>query len=187
MTSGALAAVIMMVFMELTAPRRRRLAVALGTDTLPKLEEFLRAFASRARWNAASAERLVLVGEETLASLLSEQDDGVDTGRARRLVVTARADGGGAELEFVSGFEEENLEDQLSYLGETAGHTGRSRDIVPPVEALRVVGAPPEVSRRRHRYGESRARALAIPVSSRPGVRIDAAPRESVRRTGWSR
>ena len=33
-------------------------------------------------------------------------------------VVTARADGGGAELEFVSGFEEENLEDQLSYLGE---------------------------------------------------------------------
>ncbi len=118
MTSGALAAVIMMVFMELTAPRRRRLAVALGTDTLPKLEEFLRAFASRARWNAASAERLVLVGEETLASLLSEQDDGMDTGRARRLVVTARADGGGAELEFVSGFEEENLEDQLSYLGE---------------------------------------------------------------------
>ena len=60
-----------------------------------------------------------MVGEETLASLLSEQDDGVDTGRARRLVVTARADGGGAELEFASGFEEENLEDQLSYLGET--------------------------------------------------------------------
>ena len=48
-----------------------------------------------------------MVGEETLASLLSEQDDGVDRGRARRLVVTARADGGGAELEFVSGFEEE--------------------------------------------------------------------------------
>ena len=67
-----------------------------------------------------------MVGEETLASLLSEQDDGVDRGRARRLVVTARADGGGAELEFVSGFEEENLEDQLSYLGETAGYTGRS-------------------------------------------------------------
>ena len=37
----------------------------------------------------------------------------------RRLVVTARTGVGGAELEFVSGSEVENLEDRLSYLGET--------------------------------------------------------------------
>ena len=35
MTSGALVAIILMVFMELTSPRRRRLEVALDTDALP--------------------------------------------------------------------------------------------------------------------------------------------------------
>ena len=34
MTSGALVAIILMVFMELTSPRRRRLEVALDTDAL---------------------------------------------------------------------------------------------------------------------------------------------------------
>ena len=119
MTSGAIVAVIMMVFMELTAPRRRRLEVALDADTLPKLGEFLRAFASRAGWNGAATERLVLVGEETLASLSSEEGDELEGERSRRLVVTARSDGSGAELEFVSASEGENLEDRLSYLGET--------------------------------------------------------------------
>ena len=50
MTSGALVAVIMMVFMELTGPRRRRLNVVLDAEALLKLSKFLREFASRARW-----------------------------------------------------------------------------------------------------------------------------------------
>ena len=119
MTSGALVAVIMMVFMELTGPRRRRLEVPLDADALPKLGEFLRGFALKARWDPASTERLVLVGEETLSSLSSEEGDESERGRSRRLVVTARTDRSGAELEFVSGTEGENLEDRLSYLGET--------------------------------------------------------------------
>ena len=121
MTAGAIVAILMMVFMELTAPRRRRLEVALDADTMPKLEEFLREFASKSGWNEAATERLVLVGEETLLSLLSEdgsQDDAEGDG-VRRLVATARTDGRGAELEFVSGSGGENLEDRLSYLGET--------------------------------------------------------------------
>ena len=61
----------------------------------------------------------LLVGEETLSSLSSEEGDDLERGRSRRLVVTARTDRGGAELEFVSGTEGENLEDRLSYLGET--------------------------------------------------------------------
>ena len=121
MTSGALAAVVMMMFVELTGPRRKRLEVALDTDALPKLGEFLRGFASRAGWNADLTEgRLVLVGEETLASLLSEEGDEVERARGRRLVVTARADGSAAELEFVSASGGENLEDRLAYLGETS-------------------------------------------------------------------
>ena len=82
--------------------------------------EFLRGFASRHGWNDASAERLVLVGEETLASISAEEDGPAEGNGARRLVVTARSSGGGAaELEFVSATEGENLEDRLAYLGET--------------------------------------------------------------------
>ena len=119
MTSGALVAVILMVFIELTSPRRRRLEVTLDSDALPSMTEFLRGFASRAGWNGASAERLVLVAEETLISLLSEERDDLEEDRPRRLVVTVRAGVGGAELEFVTASEGENLEDRLSYLGET--------------------------------------------------------------------
>ena len=116
MTSGAIVAIVMMVFIELTSPRRRRLDIALDTDALPKLSEFLRGFASNAGWSPDSADRLTLVGEETLLSLSSDDDIGADG--ARRLVVTARSAGGGAELEFVSAHQGDNIEDQLSYLGE---------------------------------------------------------------------
>ena len=113
MTSGALVAVIMMLFLELTGPRRKQLRVPLDMDALPQLTEFLKGFASRAKWNAASSDRLALVGEETLTSMISEETDG-----PRRLVVTARVGSGDAELEFVSAAGEENLEDRLAYLGE---------------------------------------------------------------------
>ena len=120
-TSGALVAVILMVLIDMTSPRRR-LEVALDPDALPSLTEFLRGFASRAGWTVASTERLVLVAEETLTGLLSEDGEYPETvewDRPRRLVVTARTDVGGAELEFLSASEGENLEDRLSYLGET--------------------------------------------------------------------
>ena len=117
MTSGAIVAILMMVFMELTAPRRRRLEVALDADTMPKLEEFLRGFASKSGWNEAATDRLVLVGQETQQSLLSE--DGSQDDAERDGVRGPRTDGRGAELEFVSASGGENLEDRLSYLGET--------------------------------------------------------------------
>ena len=121
MTAGALVAIIMMVFVEMTGPRRRRLEVPLDSHALPRIEEFLRGFASKRGWMADSTERLVLVGEETLSNLLTEAEEGDEAreGEARRLIVIARPDGRGAELEFISASGGENLEDQLAYLGET--------------------------------------------------------------------
>ena len=116
MTSGAIVAIILMVFLELTSPRRRRLHVALDNDALPKVEQFLMAFAARLKWNDASTERLTSVGEETLSILLQESGDAENTGR--RLTVNARMEGGAAELEFVTSLEGENLEDHLDYLNE---------------------------------------------------------------------
>ncbi|MDE2837403.1 MAG: purine/pyrimidine permease [Chloroflexota bacterium] len=118
MTSGALVAVIMMLFMELTSARRRRLTLALTTESLPQLQEFLRGAAARAGWNDAATGRLVLVGEETMASLLAEDGERPEGAGARRLVVTARTDHAKSELEFVTGSEGENLEDRLAYMGE---------------------------------------------------------------------
>ena len=117
MTSGAIIAIIMMVFMELTSARRRRMQAALDVAALPALEEFLRGITSKAGWNAESTERLVLVGEETLSSMLPGED-GPPEEEPRRLVVTARTEGGGAELEFLSATEGENIEDRLAYVGE---------------------------------------------------------------------
>ena len=94
-----------------------RLELGLDSETLPKLGDFLRRFASKVGWDSDSAERLVLVGEETLASLETAQDQTEDE---RRLVVAARSRAEGAELEFVCASDRENLEDRLSYLGEAS-------------------------------------------------------------------
>ena len=117
MTSGALAAIIMMLFMELTSPRRRRLRVALDIAALPRIDEFLREFASKRGWNAPSADRLASAGEETLAILLQGNQD-VAGGVERYLTVSARAEGQGVEMEFVTALEGENMEDRLAYLSE---------------------------------------------------------------------
>ena len=119
MTSGSLVAIVAMLFMEITAPRRKRLRVALETESLPQLTDFLRGFASSASWDEASQNRIVLVGEETLASLLEDSDDASESADSRRLAVAAHAVGREIELEFVAASATENLEDQLSYLGET--------------------------------------------------------------------
>ena len=118
MTAGAVVAIIMMMFIEMSSPRRRRLAVALDIAALPRIDEFLRGFASKTGWDDASTQRLALVGEETLSGLLSDVGDDFAVGKAQRLIVTARSNGGAAELEFVAASGEENLEDRLAYLGE---------------------------------------------------------------------
>lgn len=119
MTSGAIVAVLMMAFLEFTGPRRRRLRIDLNPEALPKLMEFMNGFAQRAGWDPQSSKRLRLVGEETLTSLLSVERDEEEREKPRRLHVSARATGGGAELEFVAAVGEENLQDRLAYMGET--------------------------------------------------------------------
>ena len=116
MTSGALAAIVMMLFMELTSPRRRRLQVALEMASLPRIDEFLRAYASKHSWNEVSADRLASAGEETLAILLQGSQEAA--GGERRLTVSARTEGQAAEIEFVTALEGENMEDRLAYLSE---------------------------------------------------------------------
>ena len=110
---GALAAILMTSFMELTSPRRRRLVVELDISALPKIDTFLRDLASRIGWNDASTERLRSAGEETLSSLLRSEGD-----HGPRLVIAAHPQNEAVNLEFMAVVEEENLEDRLAYLSE---------------------------------------------------------------------
>ena len=116
MTAGAIVAILMMLFMDLTGPRTRRLTTGLSNDALPRIDAFLREFASNSHWNAEATERLAAAGEETLA-VLQQEASASDSGN-RRLVVSARLNNQSAELEFITALEEHNVEDRLAYLSE---------------------------------------------------------------------
>ena len=117
MTSGAIVAILMMLFLDFTGPRSKRLTSDLNSDALIKLEPFLREFASARKWEPESTDRLAAAGEETIAVLMQEVDAG-DADGPRRLTVSARGDAQSAELEFATTLEGENMEDQLAYLSE---------------------------------------------------------------------
>ena len=117
-TAGGLMVVGLTLFLELTGPRRRRLDMELAVAGLPKLEEFLCALAARLGWSAEATQRLCLIGEEALTSLV-QQMDAKATDRAKpRLRVLARQDGAAVELEFIAAIGEANLEDHIALLGD---------------------------------------------------------------------
>ena len=119
MTAGGLAAIVLTAFMELTAPRRRRLEVELAVASLPGIDAFLREFAAKIGWSAPATERLCAAGEETLSILLQQAEDGTGGDSGRHLILTARlAADGASELEFLAAASGENLEDRLAYLSE---------------------------------------------------------------------
>ena len=126
--AGAIAAVAMTVFLNLTSPGGRgRLEVELAAASLPAIREFLRGVASSAGWDDASAQRLDAAAEETLISLLEGSEGRAgrgDSGEAPRLIIGARPEGPMIELEFMAVFDDENLEDRLAYLSEEAGGAG---------------------------------------------------------------
>ena len=116
-TTGGLAAILMTLFLELTAPRRSRLEVEFDLSVLPKIREFLAAFAHRSGWDAKMLQRLEAAGEETLLTLTG-QDERDGERRRRRLFLSAQRQGGGAVLEFVAAVGEENVQDRMALLGE---------------------------------------------------------------------
>ena len=125
MTSGGLAAILLSAFMELSGPRRRRIETSLNVEAQPKIRDFLEAFASKAGLGDEMAGRMGLAAEETLLVLLDQADRDEALGR-RRLRVTARAESGGAELEFLAATGEGNIEDRMALVG------GRAAEV--PVE-----------------------------------------------------
>ncbi len=127
MTAGGLVAILMTLFMELTAPRRRRLEVGADLANLPQITQFLDTFAARHGWDTAMAQRLGAAGEETLASLVGQEAGGGEE-RRRRLLLVARKEDGGAVLEFVASTGQENLQDRLTLLDAHSAEVPEERE-----------------------------------------------------------
>ena len=126
MTSGGLVAILMTLLLETAKPRRSRMETELDLSVLPRIREFLGAFASRAGWGAEMAVRLDAVGEEALLSLVRE---GGEEAGGRRLRVLAYPGDGGAVLEFAVAPGGGNLEDRLALLGDPDGEGAAEREI----------------------------------------------------------
>ena len=120
-TTGGLGAILMILYLELTSPRRMRFQSPLHIDSLPDLNEFMARFASNRGWNDAMKERLTAVAEETLLTLspldlsLEVEENGASESQ-RTLIVLAASDGAVADLEFIGGGNEANLEDRIRQL-----------------------------------------------------------------------
>lgn len=125
MTAGGFIAILMTLFVELTAPRRSRLEMSFDFSDLPKITDFLHAFASRNGLDAAMANRLDAAAEETLLTLIpQDEEEG-----ARRLRLVAYKEEGDAVLEFVVSSGEENLQDQIALLSEHVDETPVEREV----------------------------------------------------------
>ena len=118
-TIGAVVAIGMTLLLEAMSRRRARLEVTLEMASIPAIDGFLVRIASNLAWDEASTSRLRSVGEETLASLLTQEEDVEDSNRPR-LIVVARSQGEMVELEFVATTRQENIEDQLTFLTDEA-------------------------------------------------------------------
>ena len=118
MTTGSVCVILLVLIVELSSGRRRRLNVEMSMSSLPRMDEFLRDFAVRAGWREPSVNRLRSAGEETLSSILSQELQDDKDGDRKRLIINARRDSGSIELEFMVTSKGENLEDKLAFLSE---------------------------------------------------------------------
>ena len=135
-TTGGVAAIVMILYLEFTNPRRMRFRSRLHIDVLPELNEFIVRFADRRGWDNAMKERLGAVVEETLLTLAPldlvdltreglslDEEEAEEAKPDRQLVVVASSDGPAADLEFIGGGGEENMEDRLRQLQQYSAET----------------------------------------------------------------
>ena len=128
MIAGGVLAIVATLFTELTKPRSRKVEVAFNRAALRETREFVAGFAAHSGWDEAMAARLEAVSEETLLTLLAQDEEAPDA-TPRRLLVVARREDGGATLEFVAAPGEENLQDRIALLSETGAGEVLEREV----------------------------------------------------------
>ena len=117
----------MILYLELTNPRRMRFQSRLHIESLPDLNAFIDKFATRRKWDQAMRDRLGAVAEETLLTLApldlqgerepAEPEAEKPPEIERSLVVVASSEGLSADLEFIAGPSGDlNIEDRIRQL-----------------------------------------------------------------------
>ena len=139
MNAGGFSAILMTLVLRVTEPRPSRLLTGLDPSHLPRIREFLAKFATRHGWGDGMSHRLEAVAEETVLALTQETAGAGQSGARerdgrRRLLLSARKEGGGAMLEFIVGPGSDNLQDRIALLGEPSGEAAMEREA-----ALRVL------------------------------------------------
>ena len=131
MTAGGITVIVLSGFLDLTGKRPRRLRSTLSIDALPVIDAFLCDFARSMRCDEPMTNRLRAVAEEAMHTLLGDGE----SRRERNLLLVARADERSADLEFIAGSGDTNLEEQLAMLSE--GVTGLPNEAEMPLRLLR--------------------------------------------------
>lgn len=117
MTSGALVAIILTLFMKTTEPRSRQMKTVLELSALSELTKFAENFASTNSRDETKVNHLNAVVEEVLLTLI-EQNSGKENDE-QQLILRAKKDGKSVVLEFITtSGEGENLEDRVALLAE---------------------------------------------------------------------
>ncbi len=122
MILGTLAALVLTAYIELSGRKRSRLEAELKAEALPGVDDFLSEVAASVGWDEASANRLRLVGEESLLSLIEASEEESPP----RLIVIAQPSPAKIELQLRASLHAQNLEDRLTFLSERseASHEG---------------------------------------------------------------
>ena len=118
LTAGGVTILLLNLFLELTGPRRRRVEMRLGQDSLRTLDAFVVGFAEKYGWDGEGRERLRAASEEALLSLARQEEDATRAADRRRLRVVARNDRSGAILEFSAATDAGNLENRIVLLSD---------------------------------------------------------------------
>ena len=117
MVSGGLVAILLTLWIEYTNPRPARLETEFGMARLPSIRNFLGRFAQSHGLDRSTTERILAVAEESMLVLAEHLDGEASPSRLR---LNARSDDSGAELEFLVGKADANLEDRLADLNPRA-------------------------------------------------------------------
>ena len=119
MTSGGITALVLTMIWRVSLQRKVKFTSALELDKLPIVENFIRA--NTVGWNISDAvlQRLCLANEETILSLLEDNQDET-SGKSRTLLVTLVRRSGFAEIEYIAAVGADNIEDQVALLNESA-------------------------------------------------------------------
>ena len=129
MAAGGITAIVLTGVMNATFSRRWLMETQLDVDALPKIRGFLEDMSASKNLDQDLHDRLCLVVEETLLTLIQGSEKDEADGKKRRLRLVVRIGRDGIELEFVAVSDDTNIEDRLAVLGEEASEEAPEHEL----------------------------------------------------------